>query len=489
MSARSRIFLGIFAVYLAAMALLLYRVGADLDPRYRESAEESLVDTANLLATLLERRTYNGVIPTEELERTLEHLNARPVYARIFDIEKTRIDLHVYVTDRNGYVLFDSHGVDVGRSFLGWRDVQRTLDGRYGARTTLADPRDPGSAVMYVGAPIRERTPGTNVEAGEDIVGMVGVGKPIAAFQPFIANARAKLLLVGVISIAGFALLLLFATVWLVRPFGFVRDIWHTLVREPASIGTLGRRFVHATRTAFADMRDALAGRSYVDAYVQTLTHELKSPLAAIRGAAELLREPMPEAVRARFAGNIEEQVQRANSLVERMLELSGLERRAVLERIEPVSLAKVAEAARDELSAPARRKGIEIVIDAAPNTTVPGDPFLLQRAAANLLANAIDFSSAGAQVEITVSDEDPRVEFSVRDHGPGLPDYARERVFEKFFSLPRPDTGKKSTGLGLAFVKEVAALHGGSARLTNHPDGGALATLTLARPKSRWAR
>jgi len=78
------------------------------------------------------------------------------------------------------------------------------------------------------------------------------------------------------------------------------------------------------------------------------------------------------------------------------------------------------------------------------------------------------------------------QVELAVRDRGPGLPEYARDRVFEKFFSLARPDTGKKSTGLGLALVKEVAALHGGSAKLANHPDGGAVATLTLPRPKAR---
>jgi len=69
-----------------------------------------------------------------------------------------------------------------------------------------------------------------------------------------------------------------------------------------------------------------------------------------------------------------------------------------------------------------------------------------------------------------------------VRDYGPGLPPFAQRRVFEKFFSTARPDSGRKGTGLGLAFVKEVAALHGGTARLANHPEGGAVATLLLPR-------
>lgn len=490
MTTRSRIFIGIFVVYLAAIGVLLYRVAADFDPRYRESAEESLVDTANLLATLLERRTYSGVIPTDELERTIKELTRRPIYARIFDVEKVRIDLHVYVTDRDGTVLFDSQGKDVGANYLDWRDVSRTLEGAYGARTTLADPGDASSAVMYVGAPIRERVAGAGFDSSGDIVGMVSVGKPVASIRPFIVNAREKLALVGVISTAGFALLMLFTVVWLVRPFGFVRDVWRTLARAPGSSGTsfatLGRRFVHAVRTAFADMRDALAGRSYVDQYVQTLTHELKSPLAAIRGAAELLREPMPESARARFTGNIEEQVQRAQTLIDRLLELSGLERRTALERSEPVSLVQAVYAARDELSTLAAQKGIEIAITADANATIAGDPFLLQRATANLLHNAIDFAPRESKIDIAVRAGDRHVELSVRDRGPGLPEYARERVFEKFFSLARPDTGKKSTGLGLALVKEVAALHGGTAELANHPEGGALATLVLPRPKTR---
>ena len=71
-------------------------------------------------------------------------------------------------------------------------------------------------------------------------------------------------------------------------------------------------------------------------------------------------------------------------------------------------------------------------------------------------------------------------MEFHVRDRGPGIADYARERLFERFFSLPRPDGAPKSTGLGLALVQEVASLHGGTVQLDNAPDGGALATLTL---------
>ena len=89
----------------------------------------------------------------------------------------------------------------------------------------------------------------------------------------------------------------------------------------------------------------------------------------------------------------------------------------------------------------------------------------------------------------VSIADEWPlskkvlsHVAISVRDQGQGTPDYALEHMFERFYSLPRPATGRKSTGLGLAFVREVARLHGGSADFANRPEGGALARIRLPR-------
>jgi two-component system sensor histidine kinase CreC len=110
----------------------------------------------------------------------------------------------------------------------------------------------------------------------------------------------------------------------------------------------------------------------------------------------------------------------------------------------------------------------------------VEGDPFLLRRAVSNLLDNAIDFSPPGAEIALALHASAREARLSVRDHGQGIPDYAKDKVFEKFYSLARPHSQKKSTGLGLAFVKEIAALHHGRITLANAPRGGAIATLTL---------
>jgi two-component system sensor histidine kinase CreC len=76
-------------------------------------------------------------------------------------------------------------------------------------------------------------------------------------------------------------------------------------------------------------------------------------------------------------------------------------------------------------------------------------------------------------------------VHCTIEDEGPGLPDYAIERVFDRFYSLPRPSTGHKSSGLGLCFVREIALLHQGSVRLENRPSGGAIATLVIPVSKT----
>jgi two-component system sensor histidine kinase CreC len=475
MTRRNRIFLGILALFAVVVAALLYRVATDLDSRYRESAEESLVDTAHILSAFIETDMVNGQIEQTLLRAALDNAYRRRFEARIFGITKRQVDLHVYLTDAGGNVLFDSDGKAEGQDFHNWRDIKLALSGEYGARTTPADPKRPDSAVMYVAAPIRDHGD------RDEIVGAVSVGKPVASLHGLVVTARQKLLYVGVITLVAFFSLLVVLSVWLARPVGFAADLMRVFrqegLRRP---GRLLRRLRAVLRSAFDDMRDALAGRSYTEEYVQTLTHELKSPLTAIRGAAELLREPMPDAQRQRFIANIAEQVQRLQLLSDRLLELAGLEKRRTLEEIHPVSLQAAVHDAVAAMEPAARRKDIALHAAEGADILVEGDSFLLLQALINLLANAIDFSPPGAAVDIAVVAAGRRVEVVVRDRGPGVPDYAFGRIFEKFYSLRRPDTGKKGTGLGLAFVREIAHLHGGEAQLGNHADGGAIATLML---------
>lgn len=472
-SKRNRIFVGILLIYLAGTAFLLYRVLADLDPRYRESAEESLVETSRVLASLVELDVRDGAIDTARVDALFRSVYGRRFEANIFSLRKTRVELRLAVTDRAGRVLYDSLGRSTGADFSEWRDIRLALQGEYGARTTPDIADDPRTAVMYVSAPIR---------SPQGIIGAVSVGKPVQSFGQFVEAARRKTIYVGVVSAIAVLLLAVMVSVWLVRPFGLIADyVRYVRAQRAINLPRLGRRALGVLGAAYDEMRDALAGRNYVADYVQTLTHEVKSPLSAIRGAAELLQEPgMPPEQRQKFLGNITRETQRIQEMVDRMMELTALETRRSLEHVEMVPLRPLLEevvAAAADAAAP---RQVRVLLEVSADAQVEGDAFLLRRAVSNLLDNAIDFSPAGAEVRVTLERSARAALVRVADQGPGIPEYAVDKVFEKFYSLARPHSRKKSTGLGLAFVREIAALHHGRIELANAPAGGALATLSL---------
>ncbi len=191
----------------------------------------------------------------------------------------------------------------------------------------------------------------------------------------------------------------------------------------------MARRLLDALRGGFSEMRDALTGRNYVSDYVQTFTHEVKSPLSAIRGAAELLQEPsMPQAERERFLANIASETQRIQEIVDRMMELTALETRRVLQRTQPVALATLLDDVAAGAQAAAAAREVRVTLDLRAQPTVEGDPFLLRRAVSNLLDNAIDFAPSGSEVHLGLEADARHARIVVRDHGPGIPDYAATR-------------------------------------------------------------
>ena len=480
MTKRNRVFAAILLAYAIGVGWLMQRLLADIDPRYRESAEESLVETAHLMAAQIEQRWVERaatpaepVIDVAVLEPLFRDLYSRELNANIFGFEKTRFELRMTVVDANGRVVFDSLGRETGADHSQWRDIKLALLDRYGARTTPDVDNDARTAVMYVAAPLKRDA---------RIVGAVSVGKPAESFGQFVAAARKKTMLVGVTSVLAVALLVALLSVWFVRPFGLIADyVRYVRAQRTFSLPRLGRRALGTLGAAYDEMRDALSGRNYVADYVQTLTHELKSPLSAIRGAAELLHErEMPAPDRERFVANIERETARIQELVDRMMELAALESRRSLERTAPVALRALLEERVASAQASGAPRGVTVTLDAAQDASVDGDALLLQRAVGNLLDNALDFSPQGGAVEVSLALRGRNADISVRDHGPGIPDYADQKIFEKFYSIARPGSQRKSTGLGLPFVREIAALHQGRITLRNAEGGGAVALLSL---------
>ncbi len=465
-----RILLGYFLIVGLAAWFLLAVFVQQVKPGVRSTLEDTLVDTANLLAVLVADDVKAGRTGPESMLARIRAAERRSVDVQIDGFRKRASNYRVYITDARGIVIFDSSGRDVGKDFSRWNDVYLTLRGAYGARSTRAYPEDDSSAVMHVAAPIRD---------GARILGVLTVAKPIATVQPFVARSqriileRGALLLVLSLAIgAGF-------TWWLTHSLRkLMRYIGEVEAGRKATLPALGENEIGTLGRALEDLRHKLEGKQYAEELMHTLAHELKSPIAAIQGAAELLREDMPAAQRGHFLATILQQNERQQQLIDKLLALIRVEQQQVLAAPGRVDLAHLTELAAGDCRARLAARGLALRIDAAP-LTVPGDLLMLRQALGNLLDNAIDFSPPGATIMVRAARRGGQAVLSVQDQGPGIPAYAAERLFERFYSLARPD-GARSTGLGLPFVREVAALHRGSVDVANGAAGGALATLAL---------
>jgi len=472
-----RILLGYFVI-VALAAILLGRVFVqEVKPGVRQAMEDTLVDTANLLAAQARDDLLAGRIDQGRFAESVRSLTDRDLGAQIWGFEKHRVGMRIYVTDDRGIVVFDSSGRDIGKDFSQWNDVYLTLRGRYGARSTRADPADENSTVMHVAAPIIDGSDGRS-----RIVGVLTVAKPNQAMAPFVARSQGIILRWGLVLLGTALGIGLLAAWWLSRQLGALRRYADAVtVGEPVAAPEVPGEFGDLGR-ALETMRERLEGKQYVEQYVHALTHELKSPLAAIRGSAELVEAggaAMPAEDRARFLATIRAQGDRLAEMVDKLLALAAVEHLRRIDQPHAVELDSLAREAVELATPKLERRDVTIERQGMPGTA-HGDPFLLRQALANLLDNAADFAPAGSTIELAVRRDGPRWVLSVADRGPGVPDYALARAFERFYSLPRPDGGSRSSGLGLCFVAQVAALHGGHATLANRPGGGAVATLEL---------
>jgi two-component system sensor histidine kinase CreC len=472
-----RIFLGYFVI-VALAALLLARVFvAEVKPGVRQAMEDTLVDTANVLAELATDDMVAGHINDGAFARRVRALRGRDFGAEIWGFGKRSANYRVYVTDARGVVVFDSTGHDIGKDYSRWNDVYLTLRGRYGARSTRSDPADENSTVMHVAAPIRD---------GGRIIGVLTVAKPNRALAPFIARSQDTVLRWGWVLMGAALLIGLLAAWWLSRQVNALQRYAHAVTageratppRTVGEFGELGR--------ALETMRTRLEGKQYVEQYVHSLTHEMKGPLAAIRGSAELLEhadgaQPMSDEDRARFASSIRSQSERLAQMIDKLLALAAVEHRQRLDQPEWLAPASLAQEAAEQCAQRLEQAGISLRLVPSPELPrIRGDAFLLRQALVNLIDNAADFSPTGGGIELHMDADDTQLRIEVADRGQGVPDYAMPRVFERFYSLPRPDGGSRSSGLGLCFVAEVAALHDGAVELRNRDGGGAIATLSV---------
>ncbi|QNN57466.1 two-component system sensor histidine kinase CreC [Diaphorobacter ruginosibacter] len=465
-----RLLFAFFLINGIAAFFILRVFTAEIKPSVREVMEDMMVDTANILAELASDEVASGrmrlALPGPESDstfaRSVRRYATRPIDASIWGLSKQSLDFRIYVVDTSGRVIFDSEGRAEGMDYSRWRDVALTLRGKYGARASRDVESDDSSGVMYVAAPIF---------SGDRIIGALTVAKPTRTVQRFIERAERKIMKGGVLLLALSALVGIAVTLWIVWHVRRLRDYALSVqaptalqstppaVPEvPGELGDLAR--------AMDRMRERLEGRDYVEGYVRALTHELKSPVAAIRGAGELLQEDLPPADRAQFAAQVVEQSERLQRVIDRLLELSKLEQRQHVDPAAPTSLRQCAQQAVLQCSARAAQRHVRLVLQ-GEGASGPWEADLITLAVGNLIDNAIDFSPEGGTVRVSLQG----ASITVDDEGPGVPEYALPRLGERFFTTARPDGARSGSGLGLAIVRRVLDLHDGAWDMANtHP-------------------
>jgi two-component system, OmpR family, sensor histidine kinase CreC len=458
-----------FFVLNGILAFFVLRVfSAEIKPSVREVMEDMMVDTANILAEMASEDLAAGKISDGNFATQVRRYGGRSVDAKIWGLSKQSLDFRIYVTDAKGLVMFDSDNVAMGQDYSRWRDVARTLRGEYGARASREVQTDDKTSVLYVAAPVL---------LGEQIIGVLTVAKPISTVQDFIDRAERKVLINGLLLLAlsaAVGVIVTLYTVWNIRKLRrYAQQVGEpssktvAVPQVPGELGDLAR--------AMQAMRERLEGRDYIENHVRALTHELKSPVAAIRASGELLEGELPAADRQKFAQQVVLQSERLQRLVEQMLDLSKLEQRAVaggrLQDLHTHSLADLVQLVVSQHASQAAINNIALYADFVPANAqflLKFEPDLMVLALSNLIDNAVDFSPKDGQVHIHLREEAQQVALSVQDAGPGVPDFALPRLGERFFTTPRPGGERSGSGLGLAIVQGIVRLHDGQLALRN---------------------
>jgi two-component system sensor histidine kinase SenX3 len=273
-----------------------------------------------------------------------------------------------------------------------------------------------------------------------------------------------------------------------VRRDGRIRQVELELPRGPVGGGTLAVSArvaplgVPHVLVLVEDQTDAKRLNAVRRDFVANVSHELKTPVGALRLLAEAVQDASddPDAV-CRFAGRMHHESMRLTQLVQELIDLSRLESHDPLREPMPIALEDILDASFDRSHELAVARGIVLVADGEKGLKVFGNEAQLIMALGNLIENALNYSENGTKVGVTVRRTDDLAEISVTDQGVGIPGRELHRVFERFYRVdPARSRNTGGTGLGLSIVKHIAQNHGGDVRVWSVEGSGSTFTLRL---------
>ncbi len=217
------------------------------------------------------------------------------------------------------------------------------------------------------------------------------------------------------------------------------------------------------------------------------VSHELMTPLSAIRGYVETLgmaEVPLDQPTRQRYLGIVEEETHKLEAIIGDLLDLARLEGGGDTIRQVPVSVGDLFSRLSDRHQPAMRERGVVLERTIDPGTPdIRGDAARLEQALQNLAANAIRHTPPGGRVTLHASPFDGRVRIVIRDTGPGIPPEHLPRIFDRFYKVDASRAGTavpSGSGLGLSIVRAIVERHGGTVSASNAPEGGAAFELIL---------
>ena len=365
-------------------------------------------------------------------------------------------NIRVTVINSDGSVSFDSDvDADILPSHLNRPEVQSAIETGTGEGVRRSDTL--AESVFYYAERMEN---GQVLRVGKEAHSVVSV---LLAALPIIIGTALLLALICMI-------LSHYLTKAIIRPIDrMAGDLDHIKESE------IYPEMVPFARKIRAQHEEILSAANTRQEFTANVTHELKTPLAAISGYAELMEAGMAnDSDIKRFSGEIRKSAARLLTLINDIIKLSQLDAGNASEVLEVVNIAEVASDSVEMLSLGASKNQISIKYEGVQDAGVRIGKELAQELTFNLIENAIRYNRAGGSVTVRVLREDGKILFSVEDTGIGIPEEHQKRIFERFYRVDKSRSKELGgTGLGLAIVKHICSLTDGELTLESEAGKG----------------
>ena len=435
-----------------------------------ESAKGVLVELSSLLSNIASQNIKNGEIDIANFDSIIEDYFPSRVANEKSQNNQLLANLVFYITDKDGLLILDSRGLSLGTNMREQTEVDSALLGNKGiSRISVEQVSDTKKAwginisyfykpqFLYVSNPI--------YDDNQEIIGALVVAAPMLDLmdENYLYEFIFYIFLIS----------LFFGILGSYRISRNINRLERYTIRlfngEEVSIPDLNIQF-NKLALAIKKSHGDVELKDDVEEYINTLAHELRTPITGVRLAAENLKTGMSEDERSDFIRGILDSNKHMDRLVTRLLDLSRVERRDSLSKLISINVKTIVMSVVKKTSRAGTiaKKNITFKYEISDDIKVKAEGLLFEQAIGNIINNAIDFSPNSGTITVKATQTNSAVNIVVLDEGPGIPVQVMSKLFTRFFSVSRPDTGKRSTGLGLRFVKKIMQLHGGEITLNN---------------------